>query len=122
MGKESLFSKQLSRHTKTKLTNFKISTYLAQRKVNVSLLLFQSLLSSFTLGQAATNSTSFLGTEINWNVLLSLVKETELVTLSLRNDSQDSGNILANLVTTCKHIEGGETYILANLEAAPPEI
>ncbi len=64
------------------------------------LLLFtNSLLGLFERSQSSTHSTSLLDTEIQRSETLLLVEKTKLFTLSLVDNSQDTGNVLTSLTT-----------------------
>jgi hypothetical protein len=67
--------------------------------MSILLLLTDSLLGLLERSQSSAHSTGLLDTEIQGDELLLLVKETELFTLGLVDDGQDTGNILASFTT-----------------------
>jgi len=77
------------------------------------LLLLDSLLASFDLGQTAADGTSLLGTEVQGSELLGLVEQTELFALGLVDDSQNASNSLASGTNL---LESSSTGDLLNTE------
>jgi len=55
-------------------------------------------------GKATTDSTGLLGTEVERHVLLGLVEQTELLPLLGVEDSQSTGDRLADIVATRRRI------------------
>ena len=80
-----------------------IPTYLhcelSLRKVCSLLLVLGSLQAALVGGQSPPDGTGLLWAEIERNVFLSLVEETELVALLKVDDGQDTGNRFADIVT-----------------------
>ena len=76
------------------INNLSLDSILAKREMSQLLLLTNSLQGLFIRSQSSTHSTGLLDTEIQRNVLLLLVEETELFTLGLVDDSQDTSNVL----------------------------
>ena len=44
------------------------------------------------LGESSSHSTSLLGAQVQWQILLFLVEFSQVVSLSLADNSQHSGN------------------------------
>jgi hypothetical protein len=65
--------------------------------VSILLLLTDGLLGLLERSQSSAHSTGLLDTKIQGDELLLLVEETELFTLGLVDDGQDTGNVLAGL-------------------------
>jgi hypothetical protein len=63
------------------------------------LLLTEGLLGLLERSQSSTHGTGLLNTEIQRDELLLLVEETELFTLGLVDDGQDTGDVLASFTT-----------------------
>jgi hypothetical protein len=68
--------------------------------VDLLLALALSLEGSLVLGEAASKSASEAGAEVKREVLLVLVEEAELGSLVGVDDGQDTGDRLADVVTT----------------------
>ena len=81
------------------VVNLSLDSILAKREMSSLLLFTNSLLGLFERSQSSTHSTGLLNTKIKRSETLLLVKETKLFTLSLVDDSQDTGNVLASLTT-----------------------
>ena len=67
--------------------------------MNILLVLLDGLLSLFELGQTTSDSTSLLLSQVGRNVFLSGVENAQLFTASMRDDGQDTGNILSDITT-----------------------
>ena len=82
-----------------RIKNLSLDSVLAKREVSQLLLLTNSLLGLLERSQSSTHGTGLLDTEIQGSETLLLVEETKLFTLSLVDDSQDTGNVLASFTT-----------------------
>lgn len=69
-----------------------LDSELALGKVSLALLDLLEGLALLLVAEAASDGTSLLGTEIEGEVLLVLVEETELLTLGSVDDGQNSGD------------------------------
>lgn len=67
--------------------------------MNILLVLLDGLLSLLELGQTTSDSTSLLLSQVGRNVFLSGVENAQLFTASMRDDGQDTGNILSDITT-----------------------
>ena len=76
-----------------------LNSIFTKREVSFLLLLTKSLLGLFKGSQSSTHSTGLLDTKVQRNILLLVVEESELFTLSLVDDSQDTSNILTGFTT-----------------------
>jgi hypothetical protein len=101
--KSFVFSLKISdlhkNYNKKKKSNLGLDSILAEREMGFLLLLTDSLLGLLERSQSSAHSTGLLDTEIQGDELLLLVKETELFTLGLVDDGQDTGNVLASFTT-----------------------
>jgi hypothetical protein len=84
------------------IKNLGLDSILAKREVSQLLLLTNGLLGLLERSQSSTHSTSLLDTEIKRSETLLLIEKTELFTLSLVDDSQDTGNVLTSFTTLNK--------------------
>jgi len=66
----------------------------------------------FFLREAAANGTSFLGAQIKGLVFFVLVEHTQLLPLSLADDSVDTGNRLPDLFDFAEFGRGTTSYLL----------
>jgi hypothetical protein len=76
-----------------------LDSILAKREMGFLLLLTNSLLGLLKRSQGSAHSTGLLDTKVQGDELLLLVKETELFTLGLVDNSQNTGNVLASFST-----------------------
>lgn len=67
--------------------------------MRLSLLLLLGDAAGVLLGQSSANGTSLLGSEVEREILLALVENSELVALRCVDDGQYSGNRLAEIVS-----------------------
>ena len=80
-----------------------LNSILAKREMIFLLLLLLGLQLFFEGGQSTTHSTGLLDTQIQRNILLLLVEKTKLFTLSLVDNGQCTGNVLASQSTNNKN-------------------
>jgi hypothetical protein len=86
-------------YQKKRKHNLSLDSILAKREMGQLLLLTNSLLGLLERSQSSTHSTGLLDTEIKRSERLLLVEKTELFTLSLVDDSQNTSNVLTGLTT-----------------------
>ena len=79
-----------------------LNSILAKREMVFLLLLLLGLQLFFEGGQSTTHSTGLLDTQVQRNILLLLVEKTKLFTLSLVDNGQCTGNVLASQSTNNK--------------------
>lgn len=65
---------------------------------NLLLSLLFSNLGSFVLGQSSSQSSGLLGSQVLWLVLLTLVQFSDSLSLVLRDNSQDTSDVLSDSV------------------------
>jgi len=79
-----------------------LNSEFAGGEMDVLFVLSESFPCAFMLGQPSSDRTSLLGTKVKREVILALVELSEVLSLLLVGDSQDTGYRLADGMNSCK--------------------